>query len=568
MVIFIIPVYNEEENISKLLYKTSDKMKEMNLNYKIVVINDGSTDNTEKMVEMLKDKIPVEVYSHYPNRGVGEAFRVGFRKALELSKDGDIIVTKEADNTSDLSILDELISKIDEGYDLTLASCYAREGAVVGTTPFRLILSKGANTLLKLLIPVKNINTYSSFYRAYNSAALKEIYGIYGDRLLEEDGFECMVELLIKFSRNGKFKITEVPMVLDGSRRAGKSKMRVLKTAKGFLKVILKEGMLYRKAYLRYALNIGISLLILSVLFAKIPFEQIAATIRHSKMPLFTLSVFVGALSIFVNAFRWQILLRYLGYRYDLRLLSKLVFMALFFNIYLPSGVVGDFVRVAILPKDKNSKEERNVHLSRITASVITDKVVGMMGLMLLAFIGFLFCYQLLLSAKILPIFGVMAFIIIVTFLVLFSSGMQTSLKRMFAFSLKILFPIKEALKGVLDALFVYRKNFSVFGKVIPLSIVANMCVVVYFFLLSRSIGVDIGFLRLLALVPVIEFIAAIPISFGGVGIRECATILLFSSEGILAAEAMSISLLSFAVIMLLGALGGMLFLGFRNKIR
>lgn len=246
MVIFIIPVYNEEENISKLLYKTSEKMKEMNLSYKVIVINDGSTDNTVKMVEVLKDKIPVEIYSHYPNRGVGEAFRVGFRKTLELSKDGDIIVTKEADNTSDLNILDELISKIDEGYDLALASCYAKEGAVLGTTLFRRILSRGANTLLKLVVPLKNIHTYSSFYRAYNSRALKKLYGLYAGNIIEEDGFECMVELLIKFSRNGGFKITEVPMTLDGSRRAGRSKMKIFRTTKGFLKVIVKEGILRR----------------------------------------------------------------------------------------------------------------------------------------------------------------------------------------------------------------------------------------------------------------------------------------------------------------------------------
>lgn len=246
MVIFVIPVYNEAENIMNLLNKTHETMAKEKLPYKVIIINDGSTDNTLKVIESVKDRLPVEVYSHYPNKGVGEAFRVGFRKALEICKDGDIVITKEADNTSDLGILYQLISKIDDGYDVALASCYAKEGGVVGTTLFRLILSKGANILLKLFLPVKNINTYSSFYRGYSSRALKEIYSLYGDKLIEEDGFECMVELLIKFSRNGKFKISEVPMILDGSRRMGKSKMRVLRTMRGFLKVILKEGLIYR----------------------------------------------------------------------------------------------------------------------------------------------------------------------------------------------------------------------------------------------------------------------------------------------------------------------------------
>lgn len=246
MVIFVIPAYNEAENIMNLLNKTHEAMAKEKLPYKVIIIDDGSTDDTLKVVESAKEKLPVEVYSHYPNKGVGEAFRVGFRKALEICKDGDIVITKESDNTSDLGILHQLISKVNDGYDVALASCYAKEGSVVGTTLFRLMLSKGANILLKLFLPVKNINTYSSFYRGYSSRALKEIYSLYADKLIEEDGFECMVELLIKFSRNGKFKISEVPMILDGSRRVGKSKMRILRTMRGFLKVILKEGIIYR----------------------------------------------------------------------------------------------------------------------------------------------------------------------------------------------------------------------------------------------------------------------------------------------------------------------------------
>lgn len=246
MVIFVIPAYNEEKNIQTLLSKTNEKMIKEKLSYRVIIVNDGSTDETVKRAEAMKGSILLDVYSHYPNRGVGEAFRVGFLKALNFSTDDDIIVTKEADNTSDLNILTELISKIQNGYDVALASCYAKEGAVVGTDFSRMILSRVANMLLNIFSGTKNINTYSSFYRAYSSKALKQMQDIYGNKLIEENGFECMVELLIKFSRNGEFKITEVPMVLDGSKRVGKSKMRTFRTINGFLKVIIKDGIIYR----------------------------------------------------------------------------------------------------------------------------------------------------------------------------------------------------------------------------------------------------------------------------------------------------------------------------------
>lgn len=246
MIVFVIPAYNEAQNILNLLNKTHEMMLREKMPFRIIIVNDGSTDDTVKLAESLKDRMPIEIYSHYPNKGVGEAFRVGFRRALQICEDGDIVVTKEADNTSDLTILQQMISKINDGNDVVLASCYAKEGGIIGTTLFRLMLSRCANLLFKQFIPIKRINTYTSFYRAYSSTALRQIYNLYRDKLIEQNGFECVVELLIKFSRNKKFKIEEVPMVLYGDRRIGKSKMRVFKTIKGVLKVILKEGLIYR----------------------------------------------------------------------------------------------------------------------------------------------------------------------------------------------------------------------------------------------------------------------------------------------------------------------------------
>ncbi len=246
MIIFVTATYNEQKNIGRLLQRTKEKAEGQGLDYKIIVVNDGSTDDTERVVKSLMERIPLYLHSYYPNKGAGEAFRLGFRKALEIGEAGDIIVTKEADNTSDLGTLAELISKIRDGYDVALASCFAKGGRILGVSPLRLILSRGANILLKVFFPIKDVNTYTSFYRAYRYEALKEIFDIYGDALIEESGFECMPELLIKFSRNVKFKIAEVPTILDVNKRIGKSKMRIFKTIKGVLRIILREGIIYR----------------------------------------------------------------------------------------------------------------------------------------------------------------------------------------------------------------------------------------------------------------------------------------------------------------------------------
>lgn len=243
MIIFVVPAYNEEKNISKLLQNTHEKMLNLGFEYKIVLVNDGSTDRTSDIVKQYQGSISVILEEHEVNKGVKQAFITGFKAALKIASEDDIIVTEEADNTSDLSILGEMLSLIKDGYDVVLASCYAKGGWIENTNIYRKILSYTANALLKISFHIKEVNTYSSFYRAFNAKFLKKAFRIYGDKLLEEDGFVCVIGMLIRLNWLG-FRVVEVPMVLKGSERIGKSKMKILKTICGYFKLAIKLGIL------------------------------------------------------------------------------------------------------------------------------------------------------------------------------------------------------------------------------------------------------------------------------------------------------------------------------------
>jgi dolichol-phosphate mannosyltransferase len=243
MIVFVIPAYNEERNLPQVIERTKRKMEELGYDYSMIIIDDGSTDSTKEIVSSLSKTLPIDLISYSPNRGVGEAFRKGFKRAVEVTKDGDVIISKEADSTSDLTVLQDMIQQVYGGFDLALASCYARGGGVIGTTVDRIILSKAANILTKMFLRIKTINTFSSFYRCYSSGLLRRAQALYGDKLIEEDGFVCMVELLVKLNAMGA-KIVEVPMILDARGRLGKSKMKRWKTIRGYFGVFAKYGFL------------------------------------------------------------------------------------------------------------------------------------------------------------------------------------------------------------------------------------------------------------------------------------------------------------------------------------
>ena len=87
---------------------------------------------------------------------------------------------------------------------------------------------------MKKALGLSGLATLSSFYRVYQVSALQAMRARYGDAFITTRGFECMVEILYRAARLG-LRISEVPMVLDGSRRVGKSKMKVLRTSLAYL---------------------------------------------------------------------------------------------------------------------------------------------------------------------------------------------------------------------------------------------------------------------------------------------------------------------------------------------
>ena len=240
MIIFVVPVYNEERNIERLLNDLSGRAREKNWDYRICIADDGSRDNTVRIAESMKGKIPLEVAANPVNMGPGAAFDRGFRHVLEYTGPEDIVVTMEADNTSDLEILDKMLERIRSGADLVLASCYAKTGEVKGTTFYRKILSKGANLLIRMISRNKEIQTYSSFYRCYRAGLLKRAYELYGNRFVEEQGFVCAVDILLKLQKLG-IRVEEVPMVLKCDQRVDKSKMKTLLTTLSYLRLFSRE---------------------------------------------------------------------------------------------------------------------------------------------------------------------------------------------------------------------------------------------------------------------------------------------------------------------------------------
>ena len=232
----VAPVFNEAPNVPRLLeaFRAIAVEHGPEREVSVLLVDDGSSDGTAAAARSLADGLPLTVLAHERNLGPGAAFATAFEHLAGRIGPEDFVLTLEGDNTSRHELVARMLVRAREGDDVVLASPYQYGGGIVQTTPFRVFVSHVANLLVKELLGVHGILTVSSFFRLYRGSILLRLQERYGPRILERHGFECMVEMVLKLVYL-EATISEVPMVLDTSRRAGKSKLKFFRTARGYL---------------------------------------------------------------------------------------------------------------------------------------------------------------------------------------------------------------------------------------------------------------------------------------------------------------------------------------------
>ena len=174
LISIIIPVFNESESIGYLLDEVLNVMQNNKFNCELIVVNDGSNDNTSTVLDELTIKIKeLSVISLRKNYGQTAAMAAGF----DNSK-GEIVITLDGDLQNDPNDIPKLISHINEGYDLICGWRYERKDKLIN----RRIPSKIANKLIANVTGLK-LHDYGCSLKAFKKEIVEEIK-LYGDCLL------------------------------------------------------------------------------------------------------------------------------------------------------------------------------------------------------------------------------------------------------------------------------------------------------------------------------------------------------------------------------------------------
>lgn len=236
----LLPAFNERASLEGLLLRIAGVARDQGWDFSILVADDGSTDGTAAILERLSASLPLEVIRHKVNRGLGETSRDLFERAAELAADGDAILRMDCDDTHEPEYMASMVAKLDEGYDVVIASRFATGGGQLGVSRYRAFVSRCANLLMKALIPIRGVREYSCGFRAYRAEIIREAIRLYGNNFIQLKGlgFTCTLEKLIKLKILGA-RFTEVPFVLRYDQKLSSSKMVSSVTTVGYLVMIL-----------------------------------------------------------------------------------------------------------------------------------------------------------------------------------------------------------------------------------------------------------------------------------------------------------------------------------------
>lgn len=214
---FIIPAKDEEDSVGILYKEIVQTVKELNIPFEIIFVDDGSTDNTFEILKKLHNRDErVKAIRLRGNFGKSIALQVGFDQAR-----GEIVFTLDADLQDNPAEIPNFLKELDKGYDLVSGWKKDRHDSLTKVIPSRIL----NNFLIPLLTDIKLHDTNCGF-KAYKKEVVKSL-SLYGE----------LYRFIPIFAAKQNFKVGEV-VVKHRPRKYGKTKFGWGRNIKGILDLL------------------------------------------------------------------------------------------------------------------------------------------------------------------------------------------------------------------------------------------------------------------------------------------------------------------------------------------
>jgi dolichyl-phosphate beta-glucosyltransferase len=225
----VIPAYNEEKRIPKTLSEISNYLSKQSYDYEIIVVSDGSKDNTAFVVENLKSQVKnLVVIDNKENHGKGFVVRQGLSEAQ-----GDFRLFTDADNSTSIDQIEKMWPEFEKGYGVVVGSRDIKGAVLSPPQPWlrQVLLGEGFKIFRKLVIGLWGVQDTQCGFKCFTKDVCNDVL-----KKCRIDRFAFDPEILILAQKSG-YKIKEVPVYWKNDLDSKVKADSVLKMAVDLFKI-------------------------------------------------------------------------------------------------------------------------------------------------------------------------------------------------------------------------------------------------------------------------------------------------------------------------------------------
>jgi len=296
-------------------------------------------------------------------------------------------------------------------------------------------------------------------------------------------------------------------------------------------------------------LKVFVTAFLIMYIFSKVDIMNLLITIKSAHIYLLIIAFLSNGIGILVRVYKWKIILLVQEINVPFKTLLTFSFTSAFFGIFLPTAYGGDIVRAYDVSKFSNKKFES-------VASILVDRMSGAVALFFIATVSLLVGHDLIKDIRIVLLtIGVLLLLLSLISIIFNEKGIKI-ISKIFTF-----FFNKDIVSNAYNKFHIYRYHKRALIEIFALSLFAQIIAIVYYPLIAYSFGLNIPLVYFLIVIPIILVILMVPISIGGIGVREGAFLFFFTNIGVLPHEAVSIAVVAFGLYLLWSLIGGVVYI-------
>jgi len=298
-------------------------------------------------------------------------------------------------------------------------------------------------------------------------------------------------------------------------------------------------------------LRISISIILLVFLFSQVDKKVLFEVIRGANKPLLSIGLLIFFFNYLFCLIRWIMLLKAADIHLPLKRIVISFSGGVFFNLILPSTIGGDLMRSLDLAAHTKKPKE-------IVATVLLDRLSGYIGLVLMAVAALSVGWKMVRDNSIIFSIGIITLLLVAILLVLFNNTIYSRINGFLGASGAG--RIKEMIRSLHQEIHIFRNHRKMILKNIGLSLLVQLTSPLSFYFIALALNIKIDLIYFFVYLPIIGAITLLPISIGGLGLRDASTIFFFAKAGVTKDLAFAMSLISFVFVIFYGAVGGLIY--------